>query len=1111
MNKITPDKNIKIEIFDDFSLFSLNNITIGQYAAKIIQGSNNVILGNNAGKIAVEVNNSIFLGINSGTNISSGNSNISIGDDYINLNNIDNSINIGLNNVINKNNSITIGNNLINNDNNLNIGYSNSQININNSNISINDLNIGDIIRFGFNNSKFNDGINIGNYNSNINISIGSSNNSLNTNSIIIGNNISNSNFSLNINNLICKYEDDDKTLIYLGIGTNQNIPIIIGSVLNNTDDDNINDNNQIKIKGLLNINKLILKNNNNISITLKGNNQNIIYYLPPIPNNYNNLFLSVNKNGTLEWKQIRNDMITTIITSGDIICNNIDALDIKGYGYFINNINIDNNTTDNLNQGLKNIYFNNILINNLFFSIIQQITTDFIKDSFNSNLYYNENLYKINFKKNIETINSDFIYENNFKFYKLNDYFDASLNHLLSITTDDINIGVSNIFFTEEIVDNYSYNIINNIKEGKSNLYYTNNRFQNVFNNYISKTNTNEFNEGINNLYYNNSIVNNNFNQILNNINTDFINEGNSNLYFTNNRLINFFNSKIITTDNINEGSSNLYFNKINNFYINTDIIKEGTSNKYYTNDCNVKSRIINNTTTNLIKEGSSNKYLLESNLISQYNNYLLNDITTDNITINSNYSFITNNFYNNDLIIKGFIQSSNVNNIDISIDRLNLEMAEPTIGPLTEVINIYDYNSLFLNSRLSNVNIDINYDNNNINSNIPFIVVENRVGINNINPKFNLHVGTGNDTAFFSKLHLADSDIDTGNYGVMIISSNNNINGHDLKIQNRINPTDIFKDSLIINSSGNIGIGNNNPQSLLHLNISSPSSDIIFRMTDNTTGHTINNGLILKKDNLQNGSLWNYENANLIFGTNNIERFKIDNNGNCFINVPSSYNYSLNGYNQKLTIGGFSTGNTNWGQFYIYDNRNINDTNLLGLIFKADTFNNNCSIQTEKQGLNTNVPLLLNPNGNNVGIGLFNPTQRLHVSGNIVASGNITSSFSDIRLKTKTDNLNNCLDIITKLNGFKYKYNDIAKTFGFNDNIEMIGLNAQEVNEYIPEVISLAPFDMDKNDKDEIISKSGNNYLSIQYDRLIPYLIEAIKELKKENDIIKLSLNNK
>jgi len=1098
MNKIAPDRNIKAEIFNDFSLFSLNNVTIGQYSAKIIEGSNNVIVGNNAGKIAIQVSDSIFLGSEASSTLSSGNSNITIGTINSYLSNNNNSINLGFNNT-NNTNSITIGNNLYNS-NNINIGYSNSELKINNSNININQIDIGDIINLGFNNLPSNECIIIGNYNSNININIGSSNFSINNNSIIIGNNIHNNEFSLNINDLICYYEDNNNKYIKLGVGIYRNIPIIIGSIFDNNIDNNKE---QFLIKGSLNINKIIIKNNNNLAITLKSNDNspNIIYYLPDIPLNIKNLYLSVNNNGKLEWKEISNDMITTIITSGDIICNNINATTIEGFGYFINNININNNNTNDLKEGIRNIYFNSSLITNTFLSIINYITTDNIKGSITSNLYFNEELYKLNFIKNIEKINSDKIQEGSLKFYKLNDYYNKSFNNLINITTDNLNIGFSNIYYTEDNFNKYSNQIINNLKEG-NNLYYNNTRFLNVFNTFINNNNTDIFIEGNSNIFYNNFIVNSNINNILNNINTDTINEGKSNLYFTNNRLLNFFNSNIPTSDKIIQGSNNFYFQNISNLDINSDFINQGILNRYYTN---VEPIIINNYNTDIYKQGNFNIYLNESNILNQYNTYLKNDINTDNINEKNNIKFITNNFYNDDLIINGFIKSSNINNIDI--DKLNIQLDEPSIGELTEVINIYDYNSLYLNSKLSNIELSFNFDSNISNSNVPFIVIENRVGINNINPIFNLQVGTGNDIAFFSKLHLADTDITTGNYGIMIIGSNNNINGHDLKIQTRNEPNSIFNDSFIVSSSGNIGIGNNYPQSLLHLNISSNTSDIIIRMTDNTTGHSSNNGFILKKDIFQNGLIWNYENANLIFGTNNLERFKIENNGNCFINVPSSYNQTLYGYNQKLTLGGTGIGN-NWGQFYIYDT-NINDFNYLGIIFRADNINNYCSIQTEKQGSISSVPLLLNPRGNNVGIGIYNPSQKLHVSGNIVATGNIISSFSDMRLKTKISDLNNSLEIISKINGFKYILNDTAKTYGFDDNQIMIGLNAQEVKEIIPEVISLAPFDMDKNDNDEIISSSGNNYLSIQYERLIPYLIEAIKELKKENEIIKKQLN--
>ena len=142
-------------------------------------------------------------------------------------------------------------------------------------------------------------------------------------------------------------------------------------------------------------------------------------------------------------------------------------------------------------------------------------------------------------------------------------------------------------------------------------------------------------------------------------------------------------------------------------------------------------------------------------------------------------------------------------------------------------------------------------------------------------------------------------------------------------------------------------------------------------------------------------------------------------------------------------------------------------------------------------------------------VGIGTNNPQDKLHVAGNIITNGSVISDFSDIRLKTITSTLNNSLDIISKINGFKYKPNQLAGNYGFDINKEMIGVNAQEISNYIPEVVSLAPFDMIRDENDNIISKSGENYLTIQYEKLIPYLIESIKELKKENEKLNIKIN--
>ena len=143
------------------------------------------------------------------------------------------------------------------------------------------------------------------------------------------------------------------------------------------------------------------------------------------------------------------------------------------------------------------------------------------------------------------------------------------------------------------------------------------------------------------------------------------------------------------------------------------------------------------------------------------------------------------------------------------------------------------------------------------------------------------------------------------------------------------------------------------------------------------------------------------------------------------------------------------------------------------------------------------------------NVGIGIASPLATLHIAGtgvnnnigNIIATGDITAYYSDERLKTKISTINNPLSIVNKLHGFYYLPNEIATKYGINNNKVEIGLSAQDVQKVLPELVKLAPFDMKMNEAGEIISKSGEKYLTISYERLVPVLVEAIKELNQKN----------
>ena len=108
-------------------------------------------------------------------------------------------------------------------------------------------------------------------------------------------------------------------------------------------------------------------------------------------------------------------------------------------------------------------------------------------------------------------------------------------------------------------------------------------------------------------------------------------------------------------------------------------------------------------------------------------------------------------------------------------------------------------------------------------------------------------------------------------------------------------------------------------------------------------------------------------------------------------------------------------------------------------------------------------------------------------------------------------TSNINNPMDIISNLNGFYYIPNDIAISNCSAKNKEDIGLSAQDVNKILPHIVNLAPFDSFVDNSNNLISKSGCNYLTVNYEKLAPVFIEAIKTLNEKiiyltNEIEKL-----
>ena len=116
--------------------------------------------------------------------------------------------------------------------------------------------------------------------------------------------------------------------------------------------------------------------------------------------------------------------------------------------------------------------------------------------------------------------------------------------------------------------------------------------------------------------------------------------------------------------------------------------------------------------------------------------------------------------------------------------------------------------------------------------------------------------------------------------------------------------------------------------------------------------------------------------------------------------------------------------------------------------------------------------------------------------VIGQIFATDNITAYFSDRRLKDITGTIPDAISKVMSLSGVHFTNNDRAAEFGYTSQHAQVGVIAQEVQRVLPEAVGPAPFDIATDDHGVEISRTGQNYLTVQYEKIIPLLIEAIKQ---------------
>lgn len=125
----------------------------------------------------------------------------------------------------------------------------------------------------------------------------------------------------------------------------------------------------------------------------------------------------------------------------------------------------------------------------------------------------------------------------------------------------------------------------------------------------------------------------------------------------------------------------------------------------------------------------------------------------------------------------------------------------------------------------------------------------------------------------------------------------------------------------------------------------------------------------------------------------------------------------------------------------------------------------------------------LVIKENGY-VGLGNFEPTVRLHVTGDIIA--NSVAGSSDRRFKTNIRPVENALAKVKALQGVYFNWNQKdfpEKDFGTQNEL---GFIAQEVEQIVPEIV--------------VKEQSKEEYRSVKYDKLVALLVEAMKEQQKQ-----------
>ena len=301
-------------------------------------------------------------------------------------------------------------------------------------------------------------------------------------------------------------------------------------------------------------------------------------------------------------------------------------------------------------------------------------------------------------------------------------------------------------------------------------------------------------------------------------------------------------------------------------------------------------------------------------------------------------------------------------------------------------------------------------------------------------------------------------------------------------------------------IDSSGNVGIGTTSPTTSYNraLHINDPANSSAELHITAGSGTTASDGLSIIQSGVTS-FVYNREAGNMIFGTSNAEQMRIDSSGQVGIGGPptASVRLSTRGITNTSSDYAFEAANSSGNSlFLIRSDGNV----LIGRTNDAFTdnghvlFGGGASYQVRDGGT---LQYLKRKSSDGTIIEFYKDSTLV---GSI--STNSSSLPSDRNFKRDISDLELGLDFVSTLNPKKYRYN-----ISDDNSPLMYGVIAQDLEQ------SLLDFGVQQNETTLLQYKEKereqDSEYHLDYLKITPILINAIKELKAEIETLKSQIN--